>query len=103
MGWKAVGGFISEAVLHIAGQKLHDYTLVRLRWQEVVGATVARNASPRKLENGILKVGVKNSIWLQEMILYKYKIISSYKRYGLPIKDIIFFLNTTNNEQGNVR
>jgi len=100
MGFRSVGDFLSDSILNIAGSKLRDYTRIRLRWKEIVGASVAANASPKKFENGILKVGVKNSIWLQEMILYKYKIISNYKKSNLVIKDIIFFLNSGDNHGG---
>jgi hypothetical protein len=101
MAFKSVSDYLSEVILQIAGNKYRNYAQIRLRWQEIVGASVAANATPRNFDNGILKVSVKNNIWLQEMVLYKYKIISTYKKFDLPIKDIIFFLNSGRNHWGN--
>ena len=35
-----------------------------LRWQEVVGPKIARQAQPEFLKDGVLQVRVENSVWL---------------------------------------
>lgn len=100
MAIKALSDIIGNAILNIAGDKYRDYTRILMLWRRIVGKKVADNASPARLDNGVLKVAVKNSIWMQEMILYKYKIIATYKKHGLLIKDIIFFLDVSQNKWG---
>lgn len=100
MAFKAVGKFLNDTLLQIAGEKYRDFTRCSVYWRNIVGNSTAENALPYKLENGILKVGVKNSIWLQELILYKFKIINAYRKRGIQIKDIIFFINSDNQSRG---
>jgi hypothetical protein len=38
-----------------------------LRWREVVGEQIARQAQPESLKNGVLLVRVENSIWLSHL------------------------------------
>jgi len=36
-------------------------------WDDVVGAPISKNAKPSRIRNGILRVTVSDSIWLQEL------------------------------------
>lgn len=36
-------------------------------WAEVVGPAVAANARPARIKNGVLRITVSDSIWLQEL------------------------------------
>lgn len=38
-----------------------------LRWQEIVGAKIARQSQPESLNNGVLQVRVANSVWLHHL------------------------------------
>jgi len=38
-----------------------------LRWQEIVGAKIARQSQPESLNNGVLQVKVANSAWLHHL------------------------------------
>ncbi|MEJ2431529.1 MAG: DciA family protein [Deltaproteobacteria bacterium] len=38
-----------------------------LRWQEIVGAKIARQSQPESLNNGVLQVRVANSAWLHHL------------------------------------
>ncbi|MFP3869678.1 MAG: DciA family protein [Syntrophobacteria bacterium] len=38
-----------------------------LRWQEVVGIQIAREAQPESFRNGILQVKVENPVWLSHL------------------------------------
>lgn len=37
------------------------------RWQEVVGSQIARQAQPESLKEGVLRVRVENSVWLNHL------------------------------------
>lgn len=100
MSIRSLGDILNKAILNIAGEKYRNYTRILLQWKNIVGEKVAENSSPAHFNNGILKVAVKNSIWMQEMILYKYRIISSYKKKGIQIKDIIFYLDVSHKKWG---
>ncbi len=41
------------------------------KWDEVVGATIAKNAEPVGFQRGCLYVWVRNSTWMQQMIFMK--------------------------------
>lgn len=95
MAFRETGSMLNILISRIAGEKLRDYSFILMGWKEIVGRQVSQKAKPRKYENGILKVSVQNNIWLQELILYKHKIRAQYKKkYGIEIKDIIFYLKT---------
>lgn len=95
MAFQSTGKLLESLIIRIAGEKLRDFSYILLGWKDIVGKIVADKAKPVKYENGILKVAVRNNIWLQELILYKYKIKAQFrKRYQLEIKDIIFFIKT---------
>lgn len=36
-------------------------------WEEVVGPVIASNARPSLIRNGVLTIGVRQPIWLQEL------------------------------------
>ena len=100
MAIKSLGDILYNTILNIAGEKYRNYTRILLQWNKIVGEKVAEKSSQANFNNGILKVAVKNSIWMQEMILYKYKIISSYKKKGIQIEDIIFYLDVSHKRWG---
>ncbi len=95
MSFHTAGHFLNDLIIRLAGEKFRDYSTILLGWKKIVGKTVADKAKPVKFEHGVLKVAVNNNVWLQELILYKHKIRSRYrKKYNLEIKDIIFFINS---------
>ncbi len=47
-------------------RRLEDYRIFE-GWDEVVGAAIARNAQPSRLDNKRLVVVVRSSTWLQEL------------------------------------
>jgi predicted nucleic acid-binding Zn ribbon protein len=95
MGFKSTSNFLNDLVISLAGEELRDYSIILIGWKNIVGRIVADKAKPVNINNGVLKVAVRNNIWLQELILYKHKIRSQYKKkHGLDLKDIIFYVNT---------
>lgn len=63
-------------------------------WNEIVGATIARNAQPEKIRNGTLFVKVASSTWMQEL-QYMKEMISEKLNQSLGrqvVKNIFFFV-----------
>jgi predicted nucleic acid-binding Zn ribbon protein len=95
MSFQSAGNFLNDLIYRLAGEKLRDYSTILLAWKNIVGKPVAGKAKPVKFENGVLSVAVTNSVWLQELILYKHKIRSKYRlRHNIEIRDIIFYINS---------
>jgi predicted nucleic acid-binding Zn ribbon protein len=65
-----------------------------LYWTEVVGQEISKNTTPIRISHGVLLVGVKDSIWLNELVYLKSMICNKLnKRIGKKvIKDIKFYL-----------
>lgn len=61
-------------------------------WAEVVGASIAHNATPEKVEHGVLYIRTKSSAWRQELQLRKQEIIKQLNTavQHSAIKDIWF-------------
>ena len=73
--------------------KLEEYGVWPI-WNEIVGATIARNAQPEKIRNGTLFVKVSSSTWMQEL-QYMKEMISQKLNQSLAkdvVKNIFFFV-----------
>jgi predicted nucleic acid-binding Zn ribbon protein len=59
-------------------------------WREIVGDAVARRSAPRRINKGILIVGVENNAWMQEIRFHRKEILARIKERfpGVPIKGI---------------
>ncbi len=79
--------------------KIKSYEVLNL-WDRVVGEYIAKNSCPEHITNGILYVKVKNSLWLQELVLLKNNLIESLnKGMGMEIvKDIHFKIGKLENK-----
>ena len=63
-------------------------------WNDIVGATIARNAQPEKIRNGTLFVKVSGATWMQEL-QYMKEMISQKLNQSLRrevVKNIFFFV-----------
>lgn len=66
-----------------------------MKWREVVGDSIADHSEPVGLQNGMLYVWVKSSVWMQQMFFMKSQIKNSIHnkfKKGF-IKDIRFTLD----------
>ena len=94
MGLFPTGNKLKSIVYQIAGKENSDIVTIALGWKKIVGSLLAERASIRKLEKRNLFIAVNNNVWMQELILRKYQIISEIKfRLHIELRDIIFFLN----------
>lgn len=62
-------------------------------WPEIVGKVVAKHARPVSLRDGILTVGVDNSMWLSELSRYQKPLLLRKVRDHLgktAVKDVLF-------------
>jgi len=63
-------------------------------WNEIVGATIARNAQPEKIRNGTLFIKVSSATWMQEL-QYMKEMISQKLNQSLGkevVRNIFFFV-----------
>jgi predicted nucleic acid-binding Zn ribbon protein len=56
--------------------------VVRLaeRWEEAVGAEVARHCQPTALRGGVLEATVDSSVWCQQLQLQRQEILAALRR-----------------------
>jgi predicted nucleic acid-binding Zn ribbon protein len=89
------GNAIQALVLRIAGADNQDLVAIAWSWRRIVGSLLADRTEIVKMENKILFIAVNNSVWMQELILQKYRIIGAIRRKtGVTLSDIIFFIKT---------
>lgn len=47
-----------------------------LRWEEIVGSAIAKQAAPHRLRNGLLWMQVVDSAWRQELSLMRRELVA---------------------------
>jgi predicted nucleic acid-binding Zn ribbon protein len=52
-----------------------------LHWDKIVGEVVAQRSKPECLRNGVLVVRVIDSVWAQELIFHKQKILKNLQAF----------------------
>jgi len=93
MSWQPLSKLTDTILQRIAGDKFAGFLSILRHWQDIVGDLLAERSCPVKFENQVLYVGVKNSTWMQELILTKQRIIDAYlHKLKLEIRDIIFLI-----------
>lgn len=87
---KKINSAVDNLVIRIIGRKaMKEYEAFK-SWNTLVGEQVAQSSVPVKVENGVLYVSVKNSIWRQELSMQKPQILKKFEeRFGRGvIRDI---------------
>ncbi|HOJ92101.1 MAG TPA: DUF721 domain-containing protein [Dictyoglomaceae bacterium] len=85
-------------------KKLCEY-LAMEQWDKVVGETLALHTKPAYVKNGVLYVYVDSSVWVQELSLFKPKLMEKInEKLVVPdtIKDIVFIDKGRNFRKSNV-
>ncbi|HYC57811.1 MAG TPA: DUF721 domain-containing protein [Candidatus Binatia bacterium] len=73
-------------------RRLDDYRIWQA-WDEVVGATIARNAQPVRLDGTRLVIAVRTSSWLQELSLLQRELVGRLnERMGREVVRELFFV-----------
>ena len=96
MALTSVKSSIKDLLFQIAGEDKKDFVLINLAWKRIVGKIIADKSFVLSQKEDVLFIGVKNNIWMQELVLQKdfllqelNKVISNNK-----IKQIIFTLKS---------
>ncbi len=94
---------ISSVIFKIGGKKYHDLIVIALSWKDVVGPIMAEHSFVVKYVNYTLYVGVSQSVWLQEFVLNKQRLLNDLnnavkKDLSAEIKNIIFILREKKND-----
>jgi predicted nucleic acid-binding Zn ribbon protein len=72
---KPVGDVLAELTLNLGIDKTLDQYGVVTGWEALVGEQIARAATPQRMENGILFVGVRTAPWRAELTMRRREII----------------------------
>ncbi|MBI5464845.1 MAG: DUF721 domain-containing protein [Ignavibacteriales bacterium] len=89
---KPLGSALQELVEGLGiSKKLREYDAVT-RWEEIVGAAIARVTRAEKITHGVLIVSVRTSTWRNELQLRKNDIITKLNSTlgNNVVKDIRF-------------
>lgn len=70
-GPRAIASVLADVVARLGLERSLDDYRVWDAWDEVVGATVARNARPIRLDGPRLVVAVKSNTWMQELTMLR--------------------------------
>ena len=70
-----------------------DNSMVLQAWDEVMGPSVARQTSRKKVENGVLIIQLDSSVVRKELLIVKAKIVSAINEHvgRSAIKDLHIF------------
>ena len=58
------------------------------RWEEIVGAEVARHVRPLRIERGVLWLVADSGVWAEETSFARPVILDALRRHGVPVRDI---------------
>ncbi|RME61210.1 MAG: DUF721 domain-containing protein [Candidatus Dadabacteria bacterium] len=70
---------------HKLEKKLASYRFIE-HWREIVGDELAKISTPLSVEGNSLIVSVPDSVWAQELSLYKKVILKRLEPYFSPLK-----------------
>lgn len=84
--------------------RLDDYGVWPI-WNETVGPTIARNAQPEKIRNGILFVKVTSPVWMHELQYMKEMIADklNQKLRAKTVENIFFVLGRVEEDKREVQ
>ncbi|MCD4819083.1 MAG: DUF721 domain-containing protein [Candidatus Cloacimonetes bacterium] len=95
MAFFETGNIIKNVVYNIAGSDFKDLVTLVFGWKKIVGKLLSERAKIIKFENKILFIAVTNNVWMQELVLRKYKIMQDIQnKLYIKLDDIIFFIGT---------
>ena len=83
---------ISEIIMNEAkSNKNIMEEILRLHWKEIVGEALAKRSWLLYSKGGTLYIGVKNSVWLQQMQFFKRELIDNINNYmnNKVVRDIV--------------
>ncbi len=73
-GLQRLNGVLQGVVARLGLRRdLDDYRVFDA-WERIVGAQIARNAQPTRLDSKRLVVTVKSAVWMQELSLFREEI-----------------------------
>jgi predicted nucleic acid-binding Zn ribbon protein len=92
-GPRRLGGVLSGVISRLGLRRdLDDYRIFEA-WERVVGAQIARNAQPTRLDAKRLVVTVKTAVWMQELSLLREEIRQKLNEWmGREIVSEIFLV-----------
>jgi len=89
---KSLNKDLKNFVFRIAGEKYHDFVVIRFAWASVVGELQAQRTQLSRYEKNVLFVKVTDHVWRQDLFLSKSKYLEELRAAtSIDIHDIKFF------------
>lgn len=89
------GNVIQNVLYNIAGSEFRDLVTIALQWKKLIGTLLAERAKVESFQNKTLYVSVNNSVWMQELVLHRKKMIYKIKKQlDIEVADIVFFIKS---------
>ena len=87
-----IGSILKQIFRNSGWESQLEAALPLLRWQDLVGAKIARQCQPEFLKDGVLQVRVENSVWLSHLRFLEGQLIQILNKElpSLEIKEIRF-------------
>jgi hypothetical protein len=92
--YKKISGVLSGVVNHQGWDRKLDMHSVFLKWEELVGDTLAECTRPHKIVNNVLWIEVETSSWMQQLQFEKIPLLEKLNDslYLSTFNDIKFIL-----------
>lgn len=91
---KKVGSILDKVMQDLGLSKRYSEQKAVLFWKKLVGKRILKKTKPLYARNGKLVVEVENSVWMNELLFLKPKIIEKLNSEigKCVIEDIVFLL-----------
>ena len=73
---QAISGDVHEVMRRVAGSRRGVPAELHPAWHASVGSAIARVTRPDALQNGVLTVVTKNSVWVNELMMLQERILT---------------------------
>ncbi len=95
MGVVRAGSAIDELLYWLAGEENRDFMTLCLQWKKLVGELIADRSFVQRFENGNLHIGVENSVWMQELVLNRVRLLEQLNQLpDIEVKELVFFIRS---------
>ena len=77
---QAIGELVNRILVDLGGGATARAVRIADRWEEAVGAEIARHSQPVAIRGDVLEVSVDTSVWCQQLQLRTPEILAALRR-----------------------
>ncbi len=86
---------VEKLLYRIAGEENRDFLTLCIHWKKVVGDLIAERSFVDRFENGTLHIGVENSVWMQELVLDRKRLLANLNaQTDVKVEELVFFIRS---------